>query len=182
MLERLPSYYRKSAVISELYDVIENYAIKHGMNPDDVFITKTSSFDRHLSDVGLSPAIDADGETKRAMVLSRLRGNETFTLSKLISLIKSYEDTAFEITEISSENRVIIHFTERKGMPRNFAQLKRSINDMKPAHIVFEYETQYVSWGQAAADVKTWGAAREYTWGDLSLLNTAVVKLTETED
>lgn len=180
MINKLPGYYRRSKILKDLYDVLEAFLKDNKINDKDLFIITASNFDRHLKDVGLSPDIDTDDETKRSMVLSRLQGDEIFTKEKLFNLINLYEETEFTITEHPDEYKVVVDFTKRKGMPRNIKELRADIEELKPAHIDIAFNTQYVSWEEAAQKTGTWQGARQYTWGGLSMLDTA--SLSETEE
>lgn len=181
MINKLPGYYRRSKILKDLYDVLEAFLKDNKINDKDLFIITASNFDRHLKDVGLSPDIDTDDETKRSMVLSRLQGDEIFTKEKLFNLIKLYEETEFTITEYPDEYKVVVDFTERKGMPRNIKELRADIEELKPAHIDITFNTQYVSWEEAAQKTGTWQGAKQYTWGGLSMLDTASLSGSEEE-
>lgn len=168
MIEMLPGYYRKSVITAQIYKTIENFFKKHDVDANDFFITTTTDFEKFLKNVGIDPGIDADDETKRSMVISRLQGGSSLTISGLRELINLYEDCEFELIE--SPNKVIISFTGRKGMPRNAPQLMAHIKTVKPAYVVIAVETKYTTWRQASDSIGTWTAAKSYTWGNGSKL------------
>ncbi|MDO5397227.1 MAG: hypothetical protein Q4G33_04785 [bacterium] len=86
MINRLPWYYRKSKVVSDLYSVIQNILDKAKPDIDTeslrLFITQTDKFTKHEADVGLQPIDDTD-ENRRSRVSARLQGNNILTLSEL---------------------------------------------------------------------------------------------------
>ena len=94
MIEKLPLYYRKSAVVSDLYNAIQRTLDNVNGNILDeglrLFITETDDFALHNKDVGLSE-ISADDETKRARVIARIRGSNILTKRELAELIGIYE-------------------------------------------------------------------------------------------
>ena len=84
MLEKMPGYYRKSKVMTELCKSIEN---EFERLKQETILTENQFFvilsDRniknHEEDVGLVPDASADIETRRGRVLSKLRGTGTVT-------------------------------------------------------------------------------------------------------
>lgn len=167
MIERLPSYYKKSTVVKDLYAVIQKILDKttEDISVEDLrlFITTTSDFVLHEKDVGLSE-IAVDNETKRARVLARLQGNNLLTKAELERLILIYDKTGCTITEDFANYTVIITFSGHKGIPYNFEQIKMAIDEVKPAHIRFEYDFLINTWGECRTKFRTWGICSGLTW------------------
>lgn len=168
MIERLPHYYRKSKVVEDLYTAVQTILDKLSadISAEDLmlFITTTTDFTLHEKDVGLS-AITADNETKRARVVARIQGNGVLTKSALYELIDIYDKTGCTITEDFKNYTVTVLFSGRTGVPYNFEQIKAAIEEVKPAHIKFEYAFRKNTWDDAEAKLGTWGNSIEFTWG-----------------
>lgn len=181
MINLLPQYYRKSEIIPIIYKIVQKMLDK--LNADinildkNLFVITADKLESFLKNTGLTDDKTTDTETLRAMILSRLRGGEILTKAGLSELINLYEVNDFEIVE--EPDKITVNFLNQKGMPRNFKQLRQAIDDFKPAHVEIEYNTQYVTWGEVKQNIKTWGAVKAYTWGELSKLNTNISTVQE---
>lgn len=167
MIEKLPYYYRKSQLVKDVYGVIQNALdkVKSDISAEDLrlFITTTDDFTLHEKDVGLSE-ITADNETKRSRVMARLQGNNLLTKSELENLIRIYDKTGCTITEDYANYTVTVLFSGRTGKPYNLAEIKAAIDEVKPAHLRFEYEFQKNTWDDVRRKLGTWNNAKAFTW------------------
>ena len=170
MIKRLPSYYRKSKVVKDLYAVIKKVLdkVSKRISIEDLrlFITTTDLFSLHEKDVGLS-GINADYETKRSRVLARIQGNNLLTKSEFESLIEIYDKSGCTITEDYPNYTVTILFSGMTGVPYNIEQIKAAIEEVKPAHIKIEYDFQYNTWGDVKKKFKAWKDTKELMWDDV---------------
>lgn len=167
MIELLPNYYRKSKVVNDLYNVIDNILIStsNDINKKDLqlFIITTDDFTLHDKDVGLV-SIAADNETKRSRVIARLQGNNTLTKEELENQIRNYDKTGCTITEDFENYIVTIIFSGRTGTPYNLDEIKKAIDEITPAHILIQYEFLKNTWDDAKQKLGTWSNASSYTW------------------
>lgn len=167
MIELLPYYYRKSQVVNDLYNVITTALTQLNIDVSDLdrdmFISTTLDFDRHEADVGLT-SINADADTKRARVTTRLSGSNMMTLSELKNIISNYDKTGCTIKEDYQNYTVTIIFSGRKGVPYNLEQIQSTIDELKPAHIKINYEYMKNTWNDAHKKIGTWSNASSYTW------------------
>ena len=74
----------------------------------------------------------------------------------------SYSNGEVEVIEDAANYRFVIRFVGTLGIPGNVADLKLTIEEIKPAHLAVEYEYIYNTWGDVAA--LTWKQASAYTW------------------
>lgn len=167
MIRQLPEYYRKSKTVADVYSVIQMLIDKFAGELADedmrLFITTTDSFPLHEKDVGLT-AIDTDDETKRARVISRLQGNNLLTKAELKQLVEIYDKTSCTVIEDFAHYTVKVIFSGHKGEPYNLDQIKAAIEEVKPAHLSFEYEFLSNTWGECRSKLGTWGNCAAYTW------------------
>lgn len=167
MITKLPHYYRKSKLVEELYAVVQKIldSVSADISAEDLklFISTTSDFTQHEKDVGLTP-ITADNETKRARVLARIQGGGVLTKQALEELIAVYDKTGCTITEDFANYTVTVLFSGRTGVPYNFEQIKSTIDEVKPAHIKFEYVFVKNTWDDVEAKLGTWGDCTAFTW------------------
>lgn len=175
MINRLPGYYRKSKVISDLYAAIKNILDKTAADIDAeslrLFITETDEFTKHEADVGLLP-IDDIPENTRSRVIARLQGNNVLTLAELETLISNYEPTGCAIDENFADYTVYITFSGRKGIPDNIELIKAAVEEVKPAHLKIEYVYCENTWTDISEQFGAWGSiSKDMTWDMLMYYN-----------
>ena len=185
MIKKLPGYYRRSRVVSDLYAVIQAYLDKtdSDIHTSDIslFITTTNTFERHESDVGLNNAGET-AENRRSQVIAQLQGNNLLTRSELETLISNYEKSGCSIDEDFPDYTVYITFSNRKGIPENIDLIKAAVNEVKPAHLRFEYIYCENTWQDISEKFVMWGnIAENVTWEMLMYHNRDLIYLDETD-
>ena len=100
LIKMLPIYYRRSDFVNTIFKKITDFLNNHALNDKDFFITTTSKYDKFLENVGINPNIAVDDETKRAMVIARLQGQQLFTINALKALIALFYNGSFRIYEL----------------------------------------------------------------------------------
>ena len=169
MLEKLPGYYRKSKVMTELCKSIEN---EFERLKQETILTENQFFvilsDRdiksHEEDVGLVSDASADIETRRSRVLSKLRGTGTVTKTMMKNVAASFVNGDIEIIEYPSEYCFAVKFTSKTGVPYNIADIQAMIEEIKPAHLAVEYIFTYRLWQDILDEIQIWTTAKNYSW------------------
>ena len=169
MLEKMPGYYRKSKVMTELCKSIEN---EFERLKQETILTENQFFvilsDRdiksHEEDVGLVPDTSADIETRRGRVLSKLRGTGTVTKTMMKNVAASFVNGDIEIIEYPSEYCFAVKFTSKTGVPYNIADIQAMIEEIKPAHLAVEYIFTYRLWQDILDEIQIWTTAKNYSW------------------
>lgn len=167
MIEKLPYYYRKSQVVSDLYEVIaaalDRLSLSVSELQRDLFIVTAAKFERHEADVGLV-SVSTDAETRRAKVIARLQGNSMLTLAALKDLVTLYEPAGCTVTEEYEDYTVTILFDGWHGVPDNIDEIKAAVEEIKPAHIRIVYAFTANTWDDVRTKTGTWNAAAAFTW------------------
>ena len=169
MLEKMPGYYRKSKVMTELCKSIEN---EFERLKQETILTENQFFvilsDRdiksHEEDVGLVPDTSADIETRRGRVLSKLRGTGTVTKTMMKNVAASFVNGDIEIIEYPSEYYFAVKFTSKTGVPYNIADIQAMIEEIKPAHLAVEYIFTYRLWQDILDEIQIWTTAKNHSW------------------
>lgn len=103
---------------------------------------------------------DADGRRMAIAALMRIDGR-SFTQAALNDTLSGCGFTA--VAEEGSEPMtVVVHFEDVRGVPPDFAELSKRIEDILPCHLNVSYYFVYSSW----ADIESAGL----TWGELDAL------------
>ncbi|GGI44375.1 hypothetical protein GCM10008018_06790 [Paenibacillus marchantiophytorum] len=111
-------------------------------------------------------------DQRRSVIKSKIRGTGTVTLSLLKRVAEAYDNGQVDVTEESSNYKVIIKFVSTHGVPANLADIEKALLDIMPAHLVIEFVFSYLSWGAFDTHRFTWGSlsAMNYTWDQLERL------------
>ncbi len=139
----LPGYYRKSELTAAAHTAaqkaLNDFEQKTDRKMLDLFIVETEDFTRHEKDAGLIVNDTLDDETRRAKVLTRLRGSEVLTVEALKELVKLYEPGGANVTEIYSDYTVMVDFLSHTGAPENIVEIINAIYEVIPAHLALRY-------------------------------------------
>ena len=121
----------------------------------------------HERDVGITPELSADIETRRGRVMSKLRGTGTVTKTMMKNVAASFVNGDIEIIEYPSEYCFSVKFTSRTGIPYNITDIKNMIEEIKPAHLAVEYIFTYRLWQDVTEALENWEETRWHTWENL---------------
>lgn len=121
----------------------------------------------HERDVGITPELSADIETRRGRVMSKLRGTGTVTKTMMKNVAASFVNGDIEIIEYPSEYCFSVKFTSRTGIPYNITDIQNMIEEIKPAHLAVEYIFTYRLWQDVTEALEDWNDAGSYTWENL---------------
>jgi len=123
--------------------------------------------DRNLNDyeqdVGISPG-SSSFESRRSNVLSKLRGTGTTTKGAMKNIVASYEGGEIEVIEYVSEYAFAIKFVSKKGMPVKLDDIKKVVEEIKPAHLEVRYIFTYRLWQDVKSTLVDWEAAQANSW------------------
>ena len=158
--------------MQELFDSIES---EFQRLKDKVTLTENQFFvilsdeniTLHEQDVGLAVDTNADLDTRRGRVLSKLRGTGTVTKTMMKNVAASFVNGDIEIIEYPSQYCFSVKFTSRTGVPYNIADIQAMIEEIKPAHLAVEYIFTYRLWEEVLATQSTWETTNNYTWENL---------------
>lgn len=99
------------------------------------------------------------------MIKAKLRGNGTTTPEMIQRTASAFSGGVVEVKEVPEEYRFEIHFVSTLGIPPNMAGLIQIIEEIKPAHLAYEFVFSYTWWDSVKA--LTWESAHSKTWNEL---------------
>lgn len=146
IIDKLPSYYRNSDFIKYLNTAIENekrlLSEKWEISKREYFIKTTTDniydWEREFS---VPSYLDQDIFTRRGNVLGRLRGFGTTNKKFIKKVIEGfYEGEIVDIVEDFELSTVTMYFKTKKGLPENYLELQRSIEELLPCHLDYAYK------------------------------------------
>ena len=70
------------------------------------------------------------------------------------NVAESFSNGAVDVLEYPAEYRFEIKFTGTLGIPPNLDDLSAALEEIKPAHLAYDYIILYRTWGEL--EEKTW--------------------------
>lgn len=88
-----------------------------------------------------------------------------FTQEFLKTQANIFTNGEIEVEEQFENWHFIIKFTSVIGLPPNLDNFSRMVDTNKPAHLTWELQFRYRTWGEL--ELHTWGALEGFTWEQL---------------
>lgn len=106
---------------------------------------------------------------RRAVLIAKLRGQGVTTPEFIRNVAASFQYGEVSVDDATKPYVVNIIFESVLGVPPNMEDFIRALEEVKPAHIVFNYTYKYNTWNDLEAFHKTWDEweALDLTWDDL---------------
>lgn len=145
----LPTYYEASRVMQADLDA-------KGRELDDLYLalddtlaqffvrSATWALERWEVELGISIDLAKPLEQRRSVVESKLRGSGEFSGRLIKNVAEAYNGGKVDVTFQPSEWGFTVKFIDTIGIPPNLEDLKKAIEDIKPAHLSVEYKFKYL--------------------------------------
>ena len=172
LLGNMPSYYVTSLVVDNINNAnaIELTTFKNSIieTLNQFFIeTATYTLPKYERELGIEVNNSLDYYTRRSRLKSKLRGQGTVTIKLIENVAESFMNGEVNIIEDNANYSFTVKFVGEKGIPPNIDDLKKAIEDIKPAHLAVIYAYNYTTWGEVKKS--SWGFIKQNTWGNLKL-------------
>lgn len=105
-------------------------------------------------------------EYRRAIVKAKVRGVGTATKTLIRQVASAFSGGVVEIIEDTENYHFIIKFVGVQGIPPNMMDLTKTIEEIKPAHLTFQFEYTYCIWDWTKELKYTWNKMKEMTWNE----------------
>ena len=170
LLSYMPRYYRTSKVIDNINTANSSELTKFTERLDntlDQFFVDTADYtlDRWEKELGIEVNNNYDINFRRSRIKSKLRGQGTVTINLIKNVSETFSNGEVDVIEDNPSYSFMIKFVGTRGVPPNLDDLKKAIEDIKPAHLAVTYAFTYTVWKEVKAI--TWGEVKTGTWGDL---------------
>ena len=84
-----------------------------------------------------------DIQTRRENIKAKMRSRGTTTVSVIKNICEAYSNGEVDIIVNHSDYSFVIDFIGSVGIPRAFAELDKTINEIKPCHLAHSYRFNY---------------------------------------
>lgn len=172
LMKYLPDYYDESASMKAIQnaDALEigrlNYNIK---DLRDQFFTNTATWGLIYmeKEFGLKTNLNLSYEERRTLVKAKKSGQGTTTKAMIKTVAENFSGGEVNVIEDNANYKFTIQFVGVEGIPKNLDAFKAMIEDIKPAHLDYDFKYTYTVWNFVANSGMTWNNANSKTWGEM---------------
>lgn len=170
LMEYLPWYYQENGKMRTIQETVElvvkEYEKRQKETLDNCFIqTATSLLSRHERILQLDISSQKENEFRRERLKAKVRGRGATTKQLIQEVAKSFSNEEVEVIEDNKNSRFFVKFIGTLGVPANIKDLQITIEEIKPAHLSFEFIYTYNTWNNL--EKLTWEQAIAHTWEEI---------------
>ena len=118
---------------------------------------------------GVETNLNYSYEQRREVLKAKKRGQGTCTVALIKNVAESFSGGEVNVTENTAPWTFTIQFVGVKGIPKNMQGLMDAIDDIKPAHLVYNFKYTYTSWDYLDGKNLSYNNAESITWDDLEI-------------
>lgn len=130
-----------------------------------VIATSTWGLGRHEKILGLPTDSESAMTDRRSRIIAKLAGQGTVTKKLIQHVASSFTNGQVEVIEHPEQYSFDVKFISTLGVPPNLDDLSAALEEIKPAHLAYDYIILYRTWGEL--EEKTWGELESRTWDEI---------------
>lgn len=167
-LDEIALFHETTEAESKEFDLLDAEIAEYESN-----MTLSGTTEKYIGDreeeFGIVPDPSKTLQDRRAVLVAKLRGQGTTTPEFIRNVAASFQYGEVDVDETSAPYVVNIIFENVMGVPPNMADFIAALEEVKPAHIIFNYTYKYNTWNDLEAFHKTWDEweALDLTWDEL---------------
>ena len=146
LINKLPSFYDNHITkpIQDSFTVEANSINDEVENTLNQFYVDSATYglDKWEKMLGISKN-NFDYQTRRENIKAKMRSRGTTTLSVIKNICEAYSYGEVEIIVNHANYSFEINFVGSIGVPKAFAELDKTVNDIKPCHLAHSYKFNY---------------------------------------
>ena len=169
----VPDFVTEPPQMNKLYEIMgyeAGYADHCKDSMIDQFFAGTATWllGRWEAIFGIQTNLSLSYEERRRILQAKMRGSGTITKELMEEIVAAFIGGEVEVIEDNPNYTFTIRIIGIKGIPRNMQALIAMINEIKPAHLAYNFEYRYTVWD----DVKTltWDGLKEHTWDEVRVM------------
>ena len=118
---------------------------------------------------GIKTNLNISLEERREIIMAKKRGQGTCTREMIKNVCEAFSGGEVNVIENSGPYKFTIQFVGVKGIPKNMPGLINTINEIKPAHLIYDFKYTYTSWNVLDNKKLSWNNASALTWEELEI-------------
>ena len=146
LITKLPYFY-DNYVVNPIQEALSNEVDLLKNNLDDTlnqcFVdSATHGLDKWEKMLGI-PKNNYDYQTRRENIKAKMRSRGTTTVAVIKNICEAYSNGIVEVIVNHSDYSFVIDFVGAIGIPKAFAELDKTIEEIKPCHLAHSYKFNY---------------------------------------
>ena len=146
LINKLPSFYDNDITkpIQNSFTVEANSINDEVENTLNQFYVDSATYglDKWEKMLGISKNT-FDYQTRRENIKAKMRSRGTTTLSVIKNICEAYSYGEVDIIVDHANYSFVVNFVGSIGVPKAFAELDKTVNEIKPAHLAHSYKFNY---------------------------------------
>ena len=146
LINKLPYFYKNKITKS----IQDGLSVEYNSVSEEISNTLTQLFvdsatyglDSWEKMLGISKN-NFDYQTRRENIKAKMRSRGTTTLSVIKNICEAYSYGEVDIVVDHANYSFEVHFIGSIGVPKAFAELDKTVNDIKPCHLAHSYKFRY---------------------------------------
>lgn len=118
---------------------------------------------------GITTDLNLSYEQRREILKAKKRGQGTCTKALIKNVAESFSGGECDVIEDTAPFTFTIQFIGTKGIPNNMTGLINAIDEIKPAHLVYDFKYTYTSWDYLDSKNLTYNDLENITWDELEI-------------
>ena len=148
LIEYLPEFYAGSPYVTELQGAFTGRASAVEAAKNDLFaqfVLETATWGLPIWEqaYGLEADVTKPLPYRRSRVRSKMRSAATTTPAMIRNVAESFSNGQVEVIEYPGEYRFEVKFVGTMGVPPNMKDLSAALDDLRPAHLAYDYVILY---------------------------------------
>lgn len=174
LMKYLPPWYKDSAIMIQLQDTMAKEMGLSYWHEEDIlnqcFVdTATWGLDFWEKVLNITTDLNKAYEDRREVIKAKLRGSGTTTVQMIKNAAEAFSGGECNVIQHPENYSFTVQFIGIKGIPKNMESFKQMLEDIKPAHLAYDFKYTYTVWGFLKQKKLTWGQAKSKTWGQLKV-------------
>lgn len=172
----LADYYSNSKVVNEILNAFALLLTELEEDSEEMIKqlqpeSATYSLSTWENDYRLVNRDNYNSAFRRNVIIARMKGSGTCTKDLIEQVCSAFSNGEVEVTENTSDYYFTIKFVGTKGIPENMSDLISAIDDIKPAHLGYNFIYTYLVWDTLNNYDISYDSLEWFSWDDLEVDN-----------
>lgn len=169
LMRYLPKHFQSSVIMREIQKGIASelgYVNHYLQDLEKQLSIETATWGLivYEQELGLNTNNSTTFEDRREIIKAKIRGSGVVTIEMLKNTAEAFSGGEVMVIEKPKEYAFTIQFVGVKGIPRNMQSFINMLEDIKPAHLSYDFKYTYTVWDFID---ETWLSVKGKTWNDL---------------
>lgn len=118
---------------------------------------------------GIPVDLNKSYEDRREVIKAKLRGSGTTTVQMIKNTAEAFSGGECNVIQHPENYSFTVQFVGIKGIPKNMGAFKQMLEDIKPAHLAYDFKYTYTVWNFLKDKNLTWDQAKSQTVDEIKV-------------